>query len=155
MHSVRIEHSKMATELEGARETLEVTKRSLEAERRLRRDADAADEARESLARANEAALQRARKVAEQTVEYLGDLRQLFTVDLHCLGCLGPITEARLLAPCGHSVCERCVEAMEGAARRCVLGSDKFCPVCRNAQAAAGTRLASIPAHASPVEYAR
>ena len=65
-------------------------------------------------------------------------LQALFDVDLECLSCLGPLTEANLLVPCGHTICHDCADEMEQASQLSLLGAGKFCPVCRQASVAAG-----------------
>uniref|UniRef100_A0A7S4ET30 RING-type domain-containing protein n=2 Tax=Chrysotila carterae TaxID=13221 RepID=A0A7S4ET30_CHRCT len=41
-----------------------------------------------------------------------------------------------MLVPCGHSVCGQCVASMERNAEISVLGTDKYCPLCRQVEGA-------------------
>ena len=60
---------------------------------------------------------------------FLHEMRTHLEVDLACIGCLGPLTDAQVLVPCGHSVCRNCLTTMEEAAL--AESRPKQCPLCR------------------------
>ena len=66
-----------------------------------------------------------------QVRAFLQSLNEQLRVDLACIGCLGELTDAMVLVPCGHSVCTGCVRHMEASGNTSVLGSDMFCPICK------------------------
>ncbi len=69
-------------------------------------------------------ALRRIRSFLDETQEHI-------TVDHACHACLGPLTDAQMCVPCGHSLCSGCATELERlAAEQPEYGHAKFCPVC-------------------------
>ena len=79
-----------------------------------------------------------------RTREFMEDTREHLNVDLACLVCLGPLTEAQVLVPCGHSLCNRCAHALEASAtQQPELGAAKYCPMCVQIASGGGGGLAA------------
>jgi len=84
-------------------------------------------------------ALEQIRTFLEETEEHLN-------VDLACLSCLGPLTDAQVLVPCGHSICHKCSLKLDQSSSS--HDPSKYCPLCRQEAAAEGGE----PIEATPVE---